>query len=83
MVSDVDDYGAIYCHLEGGTTYEKSTFIKSLQEIIGTVDNPRYVVIRKSFFLNVLSQKDYHSVPDILGRKKQFAEYFERQWDDL
>ena len=80
VVSDVDDYGAIYCHLEGGTTYEKSTFIKSLQEIIGTVENPRYVVIRKSFFLNVLSQKDYHSVPEILGRKKQFAEYFERQW---
>ncbi|MAS52424.1 MAG: restriction endonuclease subunit R [Flavobacteriales bacterium] len=80
VVSDVDDYGAIYCHLEGGTTYEKSTFIKSLQEIIGSVDNPRYVVIRKSFFLNVLSQKDYHSVPAILGRKKQFAEYFERQW---
>ncbi|MDO6440482.1 helicase-related protein [Cyclobacterium sp. 1_MG-2023] len=80
VVSDVDDYGAIYCHLEGGTTYEKSTFIKSLLEIIGTVDNPRYVVVRKSFFLNVLSQKDYHSVPDILGRKKQFAEYFERQW---
>ncbi|WP_340154115.1 DEAD/DEAH box helicase family protein [uncultured Marivirga sp.] len=80
VVSDVDDYGAIYCHLEGGTTYEKSTFIKSLQEIIGTVDNPRYVVIRKSFFLNVLSQKDYHSVPEIIGRKKQFAEYFERQW---
>lgn len=80
IVSDVDDYGAIYCHLEGGTTYEKSAFIKSLQEIIGTVDNPRYVVIRKSFFLNVLSQKDYHSVPEIIGRKKQFAEYFERRW---
>lgn len=80
VVSDVDDYGAIYCHLEGGTTYEKSTFIKSLQEIIGTVENPRYVVIRKSFFLNVLSQKDYHSVPEIIGRKKQFAEYFESQW---
>lgn len=80
VVSDVDDYGAIYCHLEGGTTYEKSAFIKSLQEVIGTVDNPRYVIIRKSFFLNVFSQKDYHSVPDLIGRKKQFAEYFERQW---
>ena len=80
VISDIDDYGAIYCHLEGGTTYEKSLFIKSLQEIIGTVDNPRYVIIRKSFFLNVFSQKDYHSVPDNIGRKKQFAEYFERQW---
>nr|WP_299343180.1 DEAD/DEAH box helicase family protein [Allomuricauda sp.] len=80
VVADVDNFGSIYCHLEGGTTYEKSTFIKSLQEIIGTVDNPRYVIIRKSFFLDVFSQKDYHAVPDLLGRKKAFAEYFERQW---
>lgn len=83
VVSDVDDYGAIYCHLEGGTTYEKSTFIKSLQEIIGTVDNPRYVIIRKSLFLNIFSQKDYHSVPDLVGRNKSFAVYFERQWRRL
>ncbi|RLD64508.1 MAG: restriction endonuclease subunit R, partial [Bacteroidetes bacterium] len=80
VVSNVDNYGAIYCHLEGGTTYEKSTFIKSLQEIIGTVNNPRYVIIRKSFFLKLFSQKDYHSLPDLIGSKKQFAEYFERQW---
>lgn len=83
VVADVDDEGAIYCHLNGASTYEKSTFIKSLQEVIGTVDNPRYVIIRKSFFLNVLSQKDYHSVPDLLGRKKQFAEYFEMRWRRL
>ncbi len=83
VVSDVDESGAIYCHLDGGTTYERSTFIKSLQEIIGAVDNPRYVIIRKSFFLNVFSQKDYHSLPDIIGRKKQFAEYFAEQWKRL
>lgn len=80
VVSDVDDDGTIYCHLEGGTTHEKSTFIKSLQEIIGAVNNPRYVIIRKSFFLNLFSQRDYHSLPDLIGSKKQFAEYFESQW---
>lgn len=76
----IDEFGAIYCHLEGGTTYEKSIFIKSLQETIGTVDNPRYIIIRKSFFMNVLSQKDYHSVPDLIGRKKEFAEFFATRW---
>lgn len=80
VVANVDDYGAIYCHLEGGTTFEKSTFIKSLQEIIATVDNPRYVIIRKSFFLNIFSQKDYHALPDIIGRKKKFAQNFENEW---
>jgi hypothetical protein len=83
VATEVNSFGVIYCHLEGGTTFEKSTFIKSLQEIIGPVDNPRYVIIRKSVFLKVLSQKDYHSLPESLGRKKQFAEYFERQWRNI
>ncbi len=80
VVSEVDRFGAIYCHLEGGTTYDKSVFIKSLQEIVGSVDNPRYLIIRKSSFLKIISQKDYHSVPDIIGRKKKFASFFESQW---
>ncbi|WP_282036357.1 DEAD/DEAH box helicase family protein [Saccharicrinis aurantiacus] len=83
VVSSVNDFGAIYCHLEGGTTYEKSTFIKALQEIISTVDNPRYLIIRKKLFLKLISQKDYHSVPEFIGRNKKTAEYFEKQWRKL
>jgi len=78
--SSVDNFGAIYCHLDGGTTYEKSTFIKALQEILACIDNPRYLIIRKSPFLKVISQKDYHAVPEIIGQNKKSAEYFERQW---
>jgi hypothetical protein len=78
--SSVDNFGAIYCHLDGGTTYEKSTFIKALQEILASIDNPRYLIIRKSLFLKVISQQDFHSVPEIIGQNKKAAEYFERQW---
>lgn len=83
VVSSVDDYGAIFCHLDGGTTYEKSTFIKSLQEIVSAIDNPRYLILRRSFFLKVISQKDYHSVPELLGGNKKTAVYFESQWSRL
>jgi superfamily II DNA or RNA helicase len=79
--SSVDNFGAIYCHLDGGTTFEKSTFIKSLQEILASINNPRYLIIRKSMFLKVISQKDYHSVPELIGQNKKSAEYFERQWN--
>lgn len=79
--SSVDSFGAIYCHLDGGTTFEKSTFIKSLQEILASINNPRYLIIRKSLFLKVISQKDYHSVPELIGQNKKSAEYFERQWN--
>jgi superfamily II DNA or RNA helicase len=83
VVSSVDSYGAIYCHLDGGTTFEKSTFIKSLQEIISAIENPRYLILRKSLFLKVISQSDYHSVPELIGRNKKTAEYFESQWRRL
>lgn len=83
VVSEVDDKGAIYCHLEGGTTFEKSIFIKSIQEIIGTVKTPRYIITRNSFFKDVIAQKDFHSVPEIIGKKKVFATIFYRQWNQF
>lgn len=79
----VDNFGAVYCHLEGGTTFDKSTFINALQEIIAPVSNPRYVIIRKNKLMLLVRQKDYHSVPEILGRNKKLAEYFHKQWEIL
>ncbi|MDY6868307.1 MAG: restriction endonuclease subunit R, partial [Chloroflexota bacterium] len=76
----VDDYGAVYCHLKGGTIYEKSTFTESLHEIISAVDNPRYLIIRKNLLLKLFSQQDYHSVPERLGKNRTLAEYFKKQW---
>lgn len=79
--TSVDHWGAVYCHLEGGTTFDKSTFINALQEIIAPIDNPRYVIIRKNRFMLFVKQKDYHSVPQILGRNKHLAEHFQSQWE--
>jgi superfamily II DNA or RNA helicase len=81
VISYVDKWGAVYCHLEGGTTFEKSTFINALQEIIAQIQNPRYVIIRKSKAMLFVKQRDYHSVPEILGRNKTMATYFESLWE--
>lgn len=82
VVAEVDSEGSIYSFLDGGTTYERSIFLKSLQEIIGLVDNPRYIVVRKSFLLKLIFQRDYHSVPEIIGCKKAFAERFKAHWEN-
>lgn len=83
VATSVDKWGTVYCHLEGGTTFDKSTFVNALQEIIGPIDNPRYVIIRKNKLMLFFKQKDYHSVPEILGRNKNLAEYFQSQWERL
>ncbi|MEM7163165.1 MAG: DEAD/DEAH box helicase family protein [Bacteroidota bacterium] len=73
-------YGSVYCHLEGGSTFEKSLFIQCLAEVIGQIDNPRYLIVRKSKLFNWKKQKDYHSVPESIGRLKTMAQKFERNW---
>ena len=80
VITSIDKWGAVYCHLQGGTTFEKSTFINALLEIINPIDNPRYVIIRKNRFLLFFKQQDYHAVPEILGKNKKLAEYFENEW---
>lgn len=81
--ASVDKWGAVFCHLEGGTTFDKSTFINALKEVIAPIDNPRYVIIRKNKFMLFVKHKDYHSVPEFLGRNKNLAEYFKNQWERL
>ncbi|MCH2198719.1 MAG: DEAD/DEAH box helicase family protein [Flavobacteriales bacterium] len=80
VVSHVDHSGAIHCHINGGSTYEKSLFVNSLMEIVGVIDNPRYIIVRKSKLFGVKSQQDFHSVPEVLGAKKKTAVGFESNW---
>ncbi|PWK71399.1 type III restriction/modification enzyme restriction subunit [Mucilaginibacter oryzae] len=79
----VDKFGAVYCYIDGASAFEKSTFISMLYEIVGPVDNPRYVITRKSFFMRVFKQEDFHPVPELIGRNKHTAEYFADAWKRL
>jgi len=71
--------GMVSCSLTGGETYERCLFLDAMQEILGPVGNPRYLMVRKTPLLRWI-RKDYHVVPQVLGRKKEFAEYFRTMW---
>ncbi|MCX2743246.1 DEAD/DEAH box helicase family protein [Mangrovivirga sp. M17] len=75
-----DEFGGIYCHIEGGTAFESSAFINSIQEILSRIDNPRYLIIREGKFKGLYEQIDYHNVPEELGRRKKDAQIFFDQW---
>jgi len=83
VVSSQDHLGTVYCHLEGGTNFERSTFIHMLTEMVRPVNNPRYIMIRKSVFLFFVKQKDYHAVPELIGRNKALVTFFAQQWTKL
>ncbi|TFF35652.1 DEAD/DEAH box helicase family protein [Mucilaginibacter psychrotolerans] len=79
--ASLDKLGGVSCHLQGGSTYESSAFINMLQEIIAPIDNPKYVIVRKSLLARFIKQKDFHTVPEYLGRNKESASYFAQQWE--
>jgi hypothetical protein len=77
--SDRGRYGSVRCSLAGGTTYEQSLFLDALQEILAPIENPRYLLVRKTLLGRFL-RKDYHVVPRELARRKQYALYFLKMW---
>ncbi|MDF7801337.1 DEAD/DEAH box helicase family protein [Pontiellaceae bacterium B1224] len=68
-----------YLCLSGGTYFESSIFADCLAEILGPIENPRYLVIREGSFLG-FRRDDFHAVPARLGIKKERAEIFYRNW---
>ncbi len=73
------EFGFAACSLKGGTTRQQSVFLEALQELLGPIDDPRYLLVRKNP-LGPLMRKDYHAVPKVLARNKESAEQFRRLW---
>ena len=64
--------GSVLVSLTGGTTRDKSTFVKALEELLGDVESPRYLLVRKKQDNHDLFK--YLNVPECLGKKKQDAD---------
>ncbi len=80
VIASRRDYGFVTCSLRGGTTRERSVFLEALQELLGPIDNPRYVLLRKNP-LGPLMRTDYHTVPKVLAKNKESAKHFRKMWD--
>ena len=70
--------GTVYCWIGGGTGREQAIYLRALREVLGPVDNPRYLLARKKVWR--FFGEDYFTVPDLLARKKDFAEFFAKRW---
>ncbi len=79
IVTNKSKRGLVNCSLKGAQTYEKYLFLDAMQEILGPIENQRYIMVRKTPLWK-LTRKDYHVVPTMLGRKREFAEHFAAVW---
>jgi superfamily II DNA or RNA helicase len=70
--------GTVYCWIAGGSGREQAIYLRALREVLSPVDNPRYLLARKKLWR--FFGEDYFVVPDLLARKKAFAEFFAKRW---
>lgn len=80
LIGNQNNSGDSSCYLDGGTNYEKSIFIQTLQEAISPIDNPRYLILQNDFY-KFPKNKSYFAVPEIFGRNKKSAIFYENQWN--
>ncbi len=71
--------GKSLVHVEGATRVEERLILDSIEEIVGPVRNPRYLLKRNSPLGRWL-RIDYHAVPTALGQHKDVAEFFAQRW---
>ncbi|MEM1174699.1 MAG: DEAD/DEAH box helicase family protein [Pseudomonadota bacterium] len=72
--------GRVYVNLDGGTFHEKSVFADCMEEILGPIENPGYLIVRRGATLG-FKRKDFHAVPTRIGVKKEFASVFYKAWE--
>lgn len=65
----------ILCSLQNATEREKNVFAKALSEMLSPIDNPRYVIIRKSK-LGTRKYIQSYACPSVVASKKETAEIF-------
>lgn len=82
VISEVTEQGTMACFLKGGNAHESSLFVSALEEIVGVIDDPRYIVTRESELAGLIAQQDFHSVPFNIARRKKAAETFHKHWLD-
>ena len=78
MYADRNGDGTVFCWIGGGTDKEQTTFLRALREILSPIDNPRYLLAHRKIWR--FFREDYFAVPDLLARKREFAEMFAQRW---
>lgn len=65
--------------LTGVSRATERQVMQAITEILGAVQNPRYLLVRNSR-LGLRKRVDYHAVPAALGARKENAERFAELW---
>lgn len=71
--------GVVTVSLAESTFRESALFADCMQELLGQIENPRYLLTRSSK-RSFGAHEDYHAVPQILGSNKELAKVLHERW---
>ena len=80
VVTARDPDGSITLSLDGGSFHDQSLFTEALDEILGPIKTPRYLLVRYAGSRKT-SRRDYHAVPQGLGARKALAMELVKAWE--
>jgi hypothetical protein len=72
--------GTVFCWI-GGKGHEQAVFLRAISEVLDPIDDARFLLVRRTSMLGL--REEYYAVPDVLARKKEFAEFFAARWQRL
>jgi hypothetical protein len=68
--------GTLICWIDG-KAHEQSAFTRALNELLGPVESPRYLLAQSG---RGRVGEDYFAVPESIARKREFADVFAKKW---
>lgn len=83
LISELEFGGGVFCSLTGATLRDSHIFASCMKEILSPIENPRYVIERKTLLPIQDSEFDYHAVPECIGVNRERVNYFAQQWTRL
>ncbi len=79
-ISIVKDTETSYIACKNLPVEENNLLIKSMKEFLDPIDNPRYLLIKRDKFCNIIKQTDYFAIPSILSTNKKDVKIFAQLW---
>ncbi len=79
VATEKDQFGSVYCHLEGASMYEKSIFSDCLSELLGPVDNPKYIIVQENEKA-LFTKREHYPIPEVISKNAKQAKVLEHYW---
>lgn len=71
-----DNNSMVNVSLKYGTKQEQTIFNESIKELLSPIENPRYILVKKTFYNKPIYLYSL-ACPSVIGRKKEYVEEFE------